>query len=80
MGVILCVFFSGCLRIAVVGTRVRDSGSAAPGGVSGMGGGAFGPLPAPRAPSWGLREAEQRGPLRGSRARLGGLSPLMTAL
>lgn len=39
MGVILCVFFTGCLRIAVVGTRVRDSGSAAPGGVSGMGGG-----------------------------------------
>lgn len=49
MGVILCVFFTGCLRIAVVGTRVRDSGSAAPGGVSGMGGGSL--WSSPGAPS-----------------------------
>lgn len=68
-GVILRVFFSSCLRIAVAGTSVRDSGSPAPGGVSG-GMGTFG---SPRAPSWGLRGAEQRD-------RRGGLSPLMTAL
>lgn len=57
MGVILCVFFSGCLRIAVAGTRVRDSGSAAPGGVSGMGGGSLWSSPGAPSPilgaAWG---------------------------